>query len=120
MAGASQSSQLPPDDVKAEATELLAAFETNLDQIHQVKHKLGEVATMVSVFAMKAEEQQEVAEVIVTEAEAATDNVEQAAKHLKQANENKASYNFWIICWFMGASFFLMVFDFIDARYSWI
>lgn len=108
------------EDVKAEARELEAAFETNLDQINSVKHKLGEVATMVSVFAMKAEEQQEVAAQVLEDAQAATTNVEEAGKQLKKANDNKSSYNFYIICWFLGASMFLLVFDFIDARYSWI
>lgn len=106
--------------LQAEEQELLAAFETNLDQINQVKQKLGEVATMVSVFATKAEEQQEVAAQILEDAEVATQHVEDAGKHLQKANDNKSSYNFYIVCWFMGSGLFLLVFDYIDSRYSWI
>jgi len=112
--------RLPDDSLKAEEQHLLAAFETNLDQINQVKQKLGEVATMVSVFATKAEEQHEMAEQILDDAATATQHVEEASKHLQKANDNKSSYNFYIVCWFLGSSIFLLIFDFVDARYSWI
>mmetsp|Transcript_25662 Transcript_25662/g.82898 ORF Transcript_25662/g.82898 Transcript_25662/m.82898 type:complete len:295 (-) Transcript_25662:34-918(-) len=108
------------ESLKAEEQQLLAAFETNLDQINQVKQKLGEVAAMVSVFATKAEEQQEIAENILEDAQTSTTNVEEAGKHLQRANDNKSSYNFYIVCWFTGSAIFLLIFDFIDARYSWI
>lgn len=52
--------------------------------------------------------------------EQSTSYVEGAQKHLERAIENRNSYRFYVVCWFLGSAIFLLVFDYIDSRWSLI
>lgn len=112
---------LPDDPGLAEEEQaLLSTFTSELDTIQNTQKKLEEVSSMVAVFANKVHEQAEVIEQVLEDAEKSTDYVEQAEKHLTKAVENSTAYRFYVVCWFTGAAIFLLIYDFIDARYMLI
>mmetsp|Transcript_38690 Transcript_38690/g.120362 ORF Transcript_38690/g.120362 Transcript_38690/m.120362 type:complete len:157 (-) Transcript_38690:136-606(-) len=113
----------PPDAeeserLEAEALALLAAYETDLDKIEETQAKVGELANMVSFISTKVVEQQDQIETIQELAEESTEYVEMAGKHLDRAVDNRSSYRAWLVCWFVGSALFLLVYDYLDARFS--
>lgn len=106
--------------LRQEEMALLTTFESDLDKMQETQAKIEEIANLVGIFATKIEEQQEQVEHIHHEAEEATQYIEDAEKHLHRAVQNSTSYRFYVVCWFLGSASALLVFDFIDARYSWI
>lgn len=113
----------PPDAaedqrLESEARALLAAYETDLDKIVETQAKLGELVNLVSVFSTKVVEQQEQVDNIHELAEESTEMVDRAGKHLDRAVENRSSYRAWLVCWFVGSAFFLLAYDYVDARFS--
>jgi len=91
-----------------------------VDQIRTTQAKMEEVSSLVGLFATKVAEQQEMADNIHDLAVEATDYVENAEKHLQRAVENSNSYRFYVVCWFLGSSLFLILFDQFDQRFSLI
>eukprot|EP00928_Gymnodinium_smaydae_P081820 TRINITY_DN6526_c0_g3_i2.p1 TRINITY_DN6526_c0_g3~~TRINITY_DN6526_c0_g3_i2.p1 ORF type:complete len:287 (-),score=67.57 TRINITY_DN6526_c0_g3_i2:203-973(-) len=87
-------------ELQAEEQQLLTAFESDLDKIHETQAKIEEV------------------EQISADIQESTDHVENATKHLNRAVSNQSSYRFYVVCWFIGSACFLLVLDFIDARWS--
>ncbi|CAK0908859.1 unnamed protein product, partial [Prorocentrum cordatum] len=88
--------------------------------IRTTQAKMEEVSSLVGLFATKVAEQQEMADNIHDLAVEATDYVENAEKHLQRAVENSNSYRFYVVCWFLGSSLFLILFDQFDQRFSLI
>eukprot|EP00928_Gymnodinium_smaydae_P081819 TRINITY_DN6526_c0_g3_i1.p1 TRINITY_DN6526_c0_g3~~TRINITY_DN6526_c0_g3_i1.p1 ORF type:complete len:305 (-),score=71.65 TRINITY_DN6526_c0_g3_i1:203-1027(-) len=105
-------------ELQAEEQQLLTAFESDLDKIHETQAKIEEVANLVGLFANKVHEQEEQVEQISADIQESTDHVENATKHLNRAVSNQSSYRFYVVCWFIGSACFLLVLDFIDARWS--
>ncbi|CAK8988124.1 Syntaxin-18 [Durusdinium trenchii] len=103
-----------------EEQRLLATFSTDLDKIQETRAKIEEVATMVGLFATKVAEQTEQTDECYQLTEQSTSYVEGAQKHLERAIENRNSYRFYVVCWFLGSAIFLLVFDYIDSRWSLI
>ncbi|CAK9027376.1 unnamed protein product [Durusdinium trenchii] len=106
--------------LRAEEQRLLATFSTDLDKIQETRAKIEEVATMVGLFATKVAEQTEQTDECYQLTEQSTSYVEGAQKHLERAIENRNSYRFYVVCWFLGSAIFLLVFDYIDSRWSLI
>lgn len=112
---------LPNDAaLDAEAHSLLAMFSNDMDQIHETQRKTQEVTALVTQFAMEVAKQQEVIENVTSMGEESIDYVKSAEKHLNEACKKKDSYRFYVMLWFIGSAIFLLIFDFIDARYSYI
>merc|ERR1712039_484012 len=97
---------------------LLLTFESDVDKLQAVQAKIEEVASLVGLFSTKVTEQEEMVEHINTETEAATAHVEEAERQLKRAVSNSNSYRFYVVCWFLGSAMALLVFDYVDARWS--
>jgi len=106
------------DEWKAEAAELLSMYETDLDTIQEADMKIQEIAGLCGILAEKVVNQQEMVVSINADVDAGVDNVTRGEEHLKRALENRSSYRFYVVCWFLGAALFLLVFDFVDARWS--
>ncbi|CAE7618070.1 SPR [Symbiodinium sp. CCMP2592] len=104
--------------LQAEEQRLLATFTTDLDKIQETRTKIEEVSTMVGLFATKVAEQTEQTDEIYDLTEESTAYVESAQQHLERAIQNSNSYRFYVVCWFIGSALFLLVFDYIDARWS--
>ncbi|CAE8743203.1 unnamed protein product, partial [Polarella glacialis] len=111
---------LDAEMLRAEEQRLLSTFTTDLDKIQETQSKIEEVSAMVGLFATKVAEQTEQADQILDLAEESTAYIETAEKHLQKAVQNSNAYRFYVVCWFVGSASFLLVFDFIDARYSLI
>lgn len=109
---------LNPDQLQIEEQILLASFTTDLDKIQETRQKLEEVSVLVGLFSTKVVEQQEQVDNIYDLAEQSTAYIVTAEKHLHQAIKNSDSYRFYVVCWFVGSALFLLVFDFIDSRFS--
>eukprot|EP00933_Yihiella_yeosuensis_P040837 TRINITY_DN35245_c0_g1_i1.p1 TRINITY_DN35245_c0_g1~~TRINITY_DN35245_c0_g1_i1.p1 ORF type:complete len:277 (-),score=69.91 TRINITY_DN35245_c0_g1_i1:126-956(-) len=106
--------------LRAEEQRLISTFTTDLDKIQETRTKIEEVSAMVGLFATKVAEQTEQVEEIHQLAEESTAHIESAKKHLDKAASNQNGYRFYVVCWFIGSSLFLLVFDYIDANYSLI
>eukprot|EP00931_Biecheleriopsis_adriatica_P056716 TRINITY_DN33625_c0_g1_i1.p1 TRINITY_DN33625_c0_g1~~TRINITY_DN33625_c0_g1_i1.p1 ORF type:complete len:296 (+),score=64.15 TRINITY_DN33625_c0_g1_i1:60-890(+) len=113
-------SSLSDESLRAEEQRLLATFTTDLDKIQETQAKIEEVSAMVGLFATKVSEQTDQTEEIYDLTEQSTAHIEAAEKHLQTAIKNSNSYRFWVMCWFLGSGLFLLVFDYIDARWSFI
>jgi len=118
--GSSQAARtaLNEESLRAEEQSLLATFTTDLDKIQETRAKIEEVSAMVGLFATKVTEQTEQIDENLDLIEQSTDLVENAEKHLNKAIENSTSYRFYVVVWFIGSALFLLIFDFIDARWS--
>merc|ERR1712232_1516472 len=114
------SGNLGAERLDQEQENLLVTFHSDLDRIAETQAKLEEVSSLVGLFGNKAMEQFEMAEEIRESAEQSTAVMEDATRHLTKAVENSNSYRFYVVCWFLGSAMSLLIFDFIDARYSWI
>lgn len=106
--------------LQAEEQRLLNTFTTDLDKIQETRAKIEEISAMVGLFATKVTEQMEQAEQIHEMAEQSTAYIETAEKHLNRAVQNSNAYRFYVVCWFVGSALFLLVFDYIDSRFSFI
>ncbi|CAL1140822.1 unnamed protein product [Cladocopium goreaui] len=104
--------------LRAEEQRLLTTFTTDLDKIQETRAKIEEVSSMVGLFATKVAEQTEQSDECYDLTQQSTSYVEGAQKHLERAIENSNSYRFYVVCWFLGSAMFLLVFDYIDARWS--
>ncbi|CAJ1336273.1 unnamed protein product [Effrenium voratum] len=104
--------------LRAEEQRLLATFTTDLDKIQETRAKIEEVSTMVGFFATKVAEQTEQTDEILELTEESTGYVEAAEKNLQRAIQHSNSYRFYVVCWFLGSAMFLLVVDYIDARWS--
>jgi len=111
---------LDEERMRAEAQSLLTSFETDLDHIQDTQKKVSELSNMMNIIATKVTEQSEQVEQIHDLAEESTAYVEKAGDHLQQALKSQDSYKFYVMCWFIGSGIFLLVFDFIDSRFSLI
>jgi len=107
-------------DLEREQEHLLTTFHSDLDRIAETQAKLEEVSSLVGLFGNKAMEHLEMAEQIQETAEQSTAAIEDATRHLTKAVENSNSYRFYVVCWFVGSAVSLLLFDFIDAYFSWI
>merc|ERR1712232_1474016 len=121
-AGAWQQSDAPAIAASAglqdESRALLLTYESNLDKLQELNAKIVEIGGLVNLFATKIEEQEEMIETIHDDTEKAAEHIEDATKHLQRAVTNSNSYRFYVVCWFVGSALALLVFDYIDARWS--
>lgn len=106
--------------LREEEQRLLTAFESDLDRIQETQTKVEELAAIIGLFATKVVEQQEVIDNNLELAEESTAYVEKAEEHLRRAVTNSNSYRFYVVCWFVGSALALLLFDFADARWSYI
>eukprot|EP00435_Cladocopium_sp_Y103_P029787 s1580_g7.t1 len=104
--------------LRAEEQRLLTTFTTDLDKIQETRAKIEEVSSMVGLFATKVADQTEQSDECYDLTQQSTSYVEGAQKHLERAIQNSNSYRFYVVCWFLGSAMFLLVFDYIDARWS--
>merc|ERR1712048_789955 len=97
------------DELRAEEQNLMTMYAgSDLDQIQDVRTKIDQVSSMMTFFATKVTEQQEMIENIHEDAVKATDYIQEGEKHLIKAKENRDSYRFYVVCWFIGSAFFLL------------
>mmetsp|Transcript_65148 Transcript_65148/g.103180 ORF Transcript_65148/g.103180 Transcript_65148/m.103180 type:complete len:270 (+) Transcript_65148:102-911(+) len=121
LGGVNEIVGVPNDEaLDAEAQSLLAMFSNDMDQMQETQRKTQEVTALVTQFAMELTRQKEVIDNVATMGEESIEHVQQAKKHLDQAAKNKDSYRFYVMLWFIGSAIFLLIFDFLDARYSFI
>jgi len=99
---------------------LLSVFQTEFDQSQETQTKVQEVSALLIKFGQQVDAQQEVIETIHADVDDSINYMDRAADELKKAKENQNAYRFYVMLWFIGSALFLLVFDFIDARYSWI
>lgn len=117
---ASNSSVQNDEALRAEEQSLLYAYQSDVDQTQETQTKIQEVSALLVMFGQKVTEQQEIIENIHQDVDTSIDNVEQAGKELSKALKNSNAYRFYVMLWFIGSALILLIFDFIDARYSWI
>jgi hypothetical protein len=107
-------------ELEDESRQILLTYTSNLDKIQEMNAKIVEIGGLVNLFANKIEEQEEMITTVHDDTEKATEHIEDATKHLQRAVTNSNSYRFYVCCWFVGSALALLVFDYIDARWSWI
>jgi len=108
---------LPDDDGKldAEARSILLTYMSDTEDIQATMRKAEEVTSMMNLFSQKVEQQHEQLESILKDAMESTRYVEEAEQHLKKAVDNKSSFRYLVVCWFVGSALFLLVLDFVRS-----
>ena len=101
------------EDLGREAAALMTAYKSDVDQIQNVQSTMEVIASLSTALAEKVEEQAEVVETIMDNADHAIDDVEQAEKHIRSAIDSGTSYRFYVVCWFMFAGSSLLILDLI-------
>jgi hypothetical protein len=101
------------EDLGREAAALMNAYKSDVDQIQNVQSTMEVIASLSTALAEKVEEQAEIVETIMDNADHAIDDVEQAEKHIRAAIDSGTSYRFYVVCWFMFAGTSLLILDFI-------
>lgn len=108
---------LPDDDGKleAEARSILLTYMSDTEDIQTALRKAEEVTSIMNLFSQKVEQQHEQLESIFQDAKESTRHVEEAEQHLKKAVDNKSSFRYFVVCWFVGSAIFLLVLDFVRS-----
>lgn len=101
-----------------ESRALLQSYESNLDKLQELNTKIVEIGRLMELLGTKVAGQESMIENIHEDTKEATGHIEDATKHLQRAVTNSNSYRFYVVCWFLGSAFALLVFDFIDSRWS--
>ena len=99
--------------MQAEAAALMRAYESDVDQIQEVQQTMEVIASLGTALAEKVEEQAEITESIMENADQSIEDMQQAEKNLRKAIDSGTSYRFYILCWFLFGGFSLLIFDFI-------
>lgn len=101
------------EDLEMEAAVMLTTYQSDTDQVMNVRRHLQETSTLLSMLSTRAIEQEEVVGSVLSTAEESIENIEKAEIHLKRAIQNNSSYRFYIVCWFFLLSTILILFDMI-------
>jgi len=108
----------PPETAQAlneEAEILLANYQTDVDQVVNVRRGIQEMASLLSMLSGKAMEQEEIATCVLGVASDSVGYVENAEFQLKKAIGHNSSYRFYIVMWFICLSMSLLILDFIRS-----
>lgn len=101
-------------DEDEESVMLLARYsEQGTDEVLEIRRKLRETSSLLSVLSIKAVEQSETATAILGLANESVNHVEKAETHLKRAMIHNRSYRVYLVCWFMSLSMILWLFHLI-------
>ena len=104
-----------PQDItllQEESDQLLSEYQTDTDQIIDVRRKIQETGVLLSLLSSKAMEQDEVVCLINQEAEKSVGYIESANIELKNAIENNSSYRLYMVCLFFLMSVILIILDY--------
>ena len=98
------------EEYDREADVLLVQFESNEDQVTEVRKKIFETSSLLSVLSSKAIEQQEVAYSVLETATESVGYVDRAEDQLKKAIKNNDGYKFYILMylWILTLSIWLL------------
>lgn len=102
------------DEEDEESAVLLARYsEQGTDEILDIRRKLRETSSLLSVLSIKAVEQSEMATSILDLANESVNHVQKAETHLKRAASHNRSYRLYLVTWFMTLSLILWFFHLI-------
>jgi hypothetical protein len=101
------------DDDEESAVLLARYSEQGTDEILDIRRKLRETSSLLSVLSIKAVEQSEMASSILDLANESVNHVEKAETHLKRAASHNRSYRLYLVTWFMTLSLILWFFHLI-------
>jgi hypothetical protein len=101
------------EDWENEAVELLAIYQTDTDQVQEVRRRVCETSAMLSVLSSKAMEQQELAVSVLGVANESIGYVEGAEEQLNKAQKHNDSYKLYLVVWFWLLSFILWILHFL-------
>ena len=74
----------------------------------ETQQKVQEIGALMQVVEGEVNRQYTLTEDIIKKGEDATADVQQAKKELVKAKERSGSFQFYVVCWFWLASFFLL------------
>jgi hypothetical protein len=93
----SKSSVEPTPELEREAEILLATYQSDQDQVFEVRKKIQETSALLSVLSSKAVEQQEIAASIFDVATESVGHVDSAEDQLKKAIKNNDSFKVYLV-----------------------
>ena len=110
---ADASSSSDPRTIKydPECELLLAAYSSELDQVRSLQRRLADTSAVLDVLTAKVSEQHELSQSILVTAEESTSAIESATEQLTKAKDNQSAFRFYVTCWFVAASVFLIALD---------
>lgn len=107
----------PPSSQSAqwdnEAEILLATYQTDTDQVADVRRKLQETSALLSVLSTKAVEQEKLASSVLATAAESIGHVEMAEDQLKRAIKHNDSFRTYVVLWFWFLSLILWMLHWI-------
>lgn len=108
---------VPPSSQSArwnnEAEILLATYQTDTDQVVDLRRKLQETSALLSVLSTKAVEQEELAASVLATAAESIEHVEMAEDQLKRAIKHNDSFRTYVVLWFWCLSLILWLLHWI-------
>ena len=96
-----------------EAELLLATYQTDTDQVVEVRRKIQETSALLSVLSTRAVEQDELAGGILATASESIGFVASAEEQLKKAIKHNSSYRLYLVTWFMTLACILWFLHFV-------
>lgn len=99
--------------LEMQAAQLQKKFELDTEVLQEANAQLEGITGMLSSMSMMIDTQNEQIESIVANAEGAEMEVASAEKEFKKAEERGGRVQFWIMIWFVLASFILLVLDWL-------
>jgi len=96
---------------------LLTRYNNEEDVIRQAQIKLTEVSRLMGLFTSRVEEQTEICDQIESHANQSLAHVSRAQKELTKAVKNASSYNFHVMCFFLGSALLILCLDFVTSRH---
>jgi t-SNARE complex subunit (syntaxin) len=97
-----------------EAMELLSMYQTDVDQVVNVRRNLDELSSVLSVLSSRAIEQGELATSVLETAADSIMYIDNAENQLKRAIDNNSSFRLYIVLWFICLSMILIILDLIS------